>query len=80
MTPRRQPGPVLRETGLVAVLHGRSGDRLAIAVPENREGLPALADLGEIAGPARSGARVRGTSPIWPRSAAEVAVPVRPST
>jgi 2-dehydro-3-deoxyphosphogluconate aldolase/(4S)-4-hydroxy-2-oxoglutarate aldolase len=28
---RRQPGPVLQETGLVAILRGRSGDRLAAA-------------------------------------------------
>jgi 2-dehydro-3-deoxyphosphogluconate aldolase/(4S)-4-hydroxy-2-oxoglutarate aldolase len=28
---RRQPGPVLRETGLVAILRGRSGDRLDAA-------------------------------------------------
>ena len=31
MNARRQPGPVLRETGLVAILRGRSGDRLATA-------------------------------------------------
>jgi 2-dehydro-3-deoxyphosphogluconate aldolase / (4S)-4-hydroxy-2-oxoglutarate aldolase len=31
MTARRQPGPVLRETGLVAILRGRSGERLAAA-------------------------------------------------
>jgi 2-dehydro-3-deoxyphosphogluconate aldolase/(4S)-4-hydroxy-2-oxoglutarate aldolase len=32
MTPdRRQPGPVLQETGLVAILRGRSGERLAAA-------------------------------------------------
>jgi hypothetical protein len=37
-------------------------------------------DLGEIADLARSGARTRVRSPMSPRAAAEVAVPVLPST
>jgi 2-dehydro-3-deoxyphosphogluconate aldolase / (4S)-4-hydroxy-2-oxoglutarate aldolase len=35
---RQQPGPVLRETGLVAILRGRSGDRLDAACDVLLEG------------------------------------------
>ena len=66
---RREPGPVLVETGLVAILRSRSGDRLAAAcdalldagvrcleITLNTPG--ALSVIGRLAGEARPGVEV----------------------